>query len=49
MAKKRTKADNAQRQANHLQKKADAHRAQAPKKPSQNERGESGGSPVVSH
>lgn len=38
MAKKRTKADNEQRQANYLEKKADARTDQAPKKPSQNEK-----------
>ena len=49
MAKKLTKADKAQRQADHLEKKADARPERAPKKPSQNERSEPGGSPVVSH
>jgi hypothetical protein len=32
MARKRTKADKAQRQANHLEKRAETHPPQTPKK-----------------
>jgi hypothetical protein len=32
MARKRTKADKAERQANHLEKRADTHPEQTPKK-----------------
>jgi hypothetical protein len=37
MANKRTKADKAQRQANQLEKRADIHPEQTPKKPAARE------------